>query len=594
MKKLLSLVLAIALCMAGVPALANTTDMISMIAVESGVIETVDNGVHLAGRTPDFTADAYLNTHHILGEKVSDFTWSFEYTPTQTDWNTDKFMFRANEENEWSGYGLMVQGNQLGAKLSICKGEAWNDPYVSAPYTLEWNQTYNVRIQMEGADVKVWFDKAGAAPSEAPLMAVTVPNGAEYRDLYIADGDFQIISWAGNFVVGNMNVLIGGQEVTPTEPGHTWYPNNTIGLAGLSLQEADPSLPASWHNVVPVDLTAQGRHTYSLVASDRYYIGVCHVDVQGDEVTVSCEIENDPYVQLQAEYGRFFTALDQINARSIQDGDGAIPFGTPLSIQNDLGGADTALLFIRSRVTYCLPLAYDEVLADYWRNTPDMQAYRASLAGLMSRIPAATAPGAEPNVNSAPADGDMTSRISLETGVMSPVENGVRLAGRTPDESGDAYLNSWNLLGRPVKDFVWTFDYTPSQVDWNHDKFAFRCAEENEWNMYALYIKGGNLGACIDLSKGEAYTEPYATAEMWLDWEVTYTVRIEMIGQTVKVWMAEKDEFDASAAPVLEVTVPNVEGSDVYTEKYVPEGDFQIFSWAGQFVVSNMTIDVLD
>ncbi len=191
----------------------------------------------------------------------------------------------------------------------------------------------------------------------------------------------------------------------------------------------------------------------------------------------------------------------------------------------------------------------------------------------------------------APVVTDMLPLIALESGVMENRENGLFLAGRTADGSADAYLNSKWIMPEAVTDFVWTFDYTPSQVDWNHDKFAFRCALENEWDMYALYIKGGNLGACIDLSKGEAYGEPYATTEFWLDWEVTYTVRIEMVGQDIKIWMAEKEEFDPAAEPVLAYTVPNVEGSEVNTEKYVPEGNFQIFSWAGQFVVNNMTLE---
>lgn len=172
----------------------------------------------------------------------------------------------------------------------------------------------------------------------------------------------------------------------PEEADVTHYPSNTICVTGLTLQEADSSLPEKWYNVLPVDLTKDGRSIYQLVISNMFYIGEVYVDVWGDEVTVSCDLVDSTAVQPMSWYGRWFTRLGDITNTSIESGEGGFAFGKPLSIADDLGGADTALLFIRSKASYYQPFRDGTTLPRYWRNLDEWKEFREDLQELMLRV----------------------------------------------------------------------------------------------------------------------------------------------------------------------------------------------------------------
>ncbi len=222
---------------------------------------------------------------------------------------------------------------------------------------------------------------------------------AAYDDGVFAASWEEGTGWYVNGVNGrikvSLNVNVWGAKplLTPEkedeeekEPEVVWYPNNTIGLAGLSLQEADPSLPNKWYNVVPINLTAEGRQTYFLVITNKLFVGKCYVDVYGDEVTVSYDLIGNSSLEYKSHYGRFFTELSDITAESIEANDNAIVFGEPMSISEDLGGADVALLFIRSKGTYRLPFKDGTELSEYWRNKPDWKQFRKDLLTLMPYV----------------------------------------------------------------------------------------------------------------------------------------------------------------------------------------------------------------
>lgn len=145
--------LLVAACLMG-SALAEVIDMMPLISTQGGgVVETVGEWLRIAGRKPDGSGDDYLNTWHILDQQVSDFDWSFTYTPSRVEWNQDRFFFRSVDENEWNGYCLFVGGfgvpeNMRG--LHLYKGEAYDSPIASLDYEVEEGVTYAVRILAEG------------------------------------------------------------------------------------------------------------------------------------------------------------------------------------------------------------------------------------------------------------------------------------------------------------------------------------------------------------------------------------------------------------------------------------------------------------
>ena len=169
-------------------------------------------------------------------------------------------------------------------------------------------------------------------------------------------------------------------------PETIWYPDNTVTVCGLTLQEVSSDLPDKWYNVLPVDLTKDGRQTYYLMISNMHYIGRCYVDVWGDEVTVSYALLDNSAIRPLSSYGRWFTNLSQITAASIESEADGFTFGQPMSIGDDLGGADTALLFIRCKATYYQPFRDGTALTRYWRNRPEWKEFREGLQELLPRV----------------------------------------------------------------------------------------------------------------------------------------------------------------------------------------------------------------
>lgn len=230
----------------------------------------------------------------------------------------------------------------------------------------------------------VWFDLAGNilwADYDDGTFAATWETGLNW---YVSTPSGRISVKLNASPWGASPLFV--EEEEEEKPEYTWYPNNTIGLAGLKLQEASSRLPSKWYNVIPIDLTRQGRQTYFLVISDARFIGECYVDVYGDEVTVSYSLIENSSIEPLSSYGRWFTSLSQVTERSIDANSSPIPFGEPMSISRDLDGVQVALLFIRSKATYCLPFKDGSEPAEYWRNKPEWKEFRSTLQELMKYV----------------------------------------------------------------------------------------------------------------------------------------------------------------------------------------------------------------
>lgn len=233
----------------------------------------------------------------------------------------------------------------------------------------------------------VWFTSAGDVVF------------AEYRDDTIAAKWEPEQGWFVSTGTGRIDVKLNvrspwnasplykqekDEEAEETE--RVWYPNNTVTVCGLTLQEASTSLPEKWYNVLPIDLRQEGRQTYYLMISNMNYVGRCYVDVWGDEVTVSYALFDNTAIEPLSSYGRWFTSLSQITEDTIESSEGGFVFGEPVSISADLGGADVALLFIRSKATYYQPFRDGTTLIRHWRNKAEWKEFRAGLQELMPLV----------------------------------------------------------------------------------------------------------------------------------------------------------------------------------------------------------------
>lgn len=180
-------------------------NLLPFVAAESGNVTAVDNGIRVAGRNADFTGDAYTNTWLIMQKKVADFELTFDYTPALAAWNMDRLCFRcAGDENEWNQYQLLLFGANHGegaTGLRIVKGEALDPAFGYYNVAFEAGKTYEIKLVVKGENVKVYLDDALAIDVVLPTAETD-----QYHDAYIAEGDFQFVSWAGDFVVTHMEL----------------------------------------------------------------------------------------------------------------------------------------------------------------------------------------------------------------------------------------------------------------------------------------------------------------------------------------------------------------------------------------------------
>lgn len=182
------------------------------------------------------------------------------------------------------------------------------------------------------------------------------------------------------------------------QPDESWYPNNTMGVVGISLRDAFPGLTKKWYNVVPVNVAVDGTTTIPLVASNMYFISNAYVTVAGDSITVTYDgLSEHGNGWIQDECVAWFTSVDQITSEWLDAPTSDLAFGQEISRANDLGDAEIALLFICNHVTYRQPFYNNGAeLPRYWPNLPTWKAYRADLEALMAQLnPVVDSPDAE-------------------------------------------------------------------------------------------------------------------------------------------------------------------------------------------------------
>lgn len=184
-------------------------------------------------------------------------------------------------------------------------------------------------------------------------------------------------------------IVTGTQGELPKEPDYdyTYYPGNTMGVAGYSLRD-DLGIGSKWYNVVPVKLTENGIYKIPLVASNMYVIGDAIVTVSGDDVTVTYEtVHATPgSMNVTSECVKWFKSTDEITEDFINNPTSDIAFGDTVS-KEELG--DVAYLFICNGVNYRLPITDNGTfLARYNHIHQTWKDYRAGLDALVSETAA--------------------------------------------------------------------------------------------------------------------------------------------------------------------------------------------------------------
>ena len=272
----------------------------------------------------------------------------------------------------------------------------------------DYAQDVNARYDRAGnlVSYSVWPEKADESGNV--LSKVTYSKSGNVKDAWVmsADGVYYHYTnkgWEveqsdeeGNVTYKKVKSGPSGFDmksakqytIPVTLPKTQWYPNNTVGVKGFSLRELYPNLTSKWYNVVPVDLTQEGVQTFDLVASNMYIIGKAYAEVRDGKVTLSYAYIGSDRAQALGETVALFTSLDQLTHDYLEEPTSNVSFNQPISIEEDLGGADVALLLICNRLTYSQPYTdKGYMLTRYWPNHHNYVEYRAGLQSLFDAVP---------------------------------------------------------------------------------------------------------------------------------------------------------------------------------------------------------------
>ena len=252
-------------------------------------------------------------------------------------------------------------------------------------------------------------DKAGnttttAAFSAGGTLRSAEVQGADGKTYYYNNGVWktpkldkdgnEVVDKDGNTVLVSASAPKGYNKkdlnkfrLTLKQPKRQWYENNTVGVRGISLREQYPDLTSKWYNVVPVDLTKNGSQTFELVASNRFIVGQAVLTVQDGTVTVDYQYYQSDLATPLGETIALFTSLDQLTTEFLENPVGNISAGQAVSIEDDLGGADTALLFMCNRLTYTQPYTTKgAMLSRFWPNHPRYKQEKAEMKALLEKL----------------------------------------------------------------------------------------------------------------------------------------------------------------------------------------------------------------
>ena len=227
---------------------------------------------------------------------------------------------------------------------------------------------------------------------EGKLLSYNAGEDAWYERIFDENGDY-VEDVKLEEVPENTDIL----PPLTGKPDAVWYPDNTMGVVGLSLRDTFPGLTKKWYNVVPVDLTREGTTVIPMVASNLFFISNAYVTVDGDNVTVTYDdLPKFGNGWIIDECVAWFTSVDQITTEWLDAPASDLAFGQTISRANDLGDAEIALLFICNHVTYRQPYFDNGAeLPRYWPNLTEWKAYRANLSAMLDQMSIVASPDAE-------------------------------------------------------------------------------------------------------------------------------------------------------------------------------------------------------
>ena len=102
---------------------------------------------------------------------------------------------------------------------------------------------------------------------------------------------------------------------------------------------------AAKYLLTPVDLKAEGRTDYPMIANHEHVVGTLSILIAGDDMTLSYKL-NDERSEILSQSIRFFEDIADLNAETVAKRSASIKFDVPFSISKKFSSTGYVLLSI--------------------------------------------------------------------------------------------------------------------------------------------------------------------------------------------------------------------------------------------------------
>lgn len=264
-------------------------------------------------------------------------------------------------------------------------------PVLTITNTAGYDVTVTVQVYDELERKYIYNEQFVVPAGAAPLVL----NGFAYKPLsrsgQINTYRYRITTPGGfrqNLYFAQTMFIDGNTNQPYYKQVHNGYlPRNTVSSFGPQFRVISPNFTKKWYMFTPINLSIQGRQTFTLVASNMYEVGEVYVDVFGDTVNVSYAY-NYPGEKMEAvkEFVTFYTDYAQAVSNDPDTVKTDFAFGQPFSIANRLGGDTNVLMFIRNNLSYYhFPMPTVKLMRNY-PNSAGRKAERGAMLNLMDPV----------------------------------------------------------------------------------------------------------------------------------------------------------------------------------------------------------------
>ena len=390
MKKLIAILLALALVLGIASCALAVIDVTGEVEEESMVVQTENEDEEEDEEPLYTTVPLYDDKNNEIGYET--YYGGILVSKSIKDGNKTTHTYYENGQvsstsvQTFNDKGQIISSEQYDSKNQLTyvgKFDEDNKLYTSNNYENGQLVFTNVWGEDENGYYDLSFKPDGSIYEESPW-------GNSTSTAYYNNDDQKWYSWeTGEEVKApNLDSYLAKARKMLVGP-ITWYPNNSVSVVGISLRNAYPELTKKWYHVLPVDLSQDGTQIFPIVAGNMYYIGTVSVTVAGDDVTTtySYHARNDYHIYPQDECLAWFTGINQITGEFLESPASDMAFGKAISKSKDLNGQDAALLFICNHLTFRVPFNNKGVTPSrFWPNSNLLKDYYAGVNAVMEKL----------------------------------------------------------------------------------------------------------------------------------------------------------------------------------------------------------------